>query len=172
MLIETERLAIRRLGGGDEAFIVELLNQPSFVRNIGDRKVKSIEDAARYIREGPVASYSKFGFGLFHVSLKDGSPIGICGLLKRDALEDVDIGFAYLEAYQGRGYGLEAAEAVMAFGWKSVGLKRIIAITAPHNEGSMRLLGKLGMKFEGMVRLPGAASESKLFGMRLPNDPV
>jgi ribosomal-protein-alanine N-acetyltransferase len=166
MLIETERLSIRHLGAGDEAFILELLNEPAFIRNIADRNVRSIADAAVYIRNGPVASYEKFGFGLFRVGLKEsGIPIGICGLLKRDSLEDVDIGFAYLERFWGKGYALEAARAVIEFGWKTVGLKRIVGITAPHNEGSIRLLEKLGMQFEGTITMPGAAGKTKLFGL-------
>jgi [ribosomal protein S5]-alanine N-acetyltransferase len=169
MLIETERLAIRHLGAGDEEFILELLNQPSFIRNIADRNVRSLEDAAAYIQNGPVASYERFGFGLFLVSLKESAVrIGICGLLKRDALEDVDIGFAYLERFWGQGYALEAARAVMEYGWKIVGLKRIVGITAPHNEASMSLLHKLGMRFEGTVRLPGSSGDTKLFGMAAP----
>jgi ribosomal-protein-alanine N-acetyltransferase len=166
MLIETPRLSIRHLGSGDEAFIFELLNQPSFISNIGDRGVRTLDDATEYIRQGPATSYEKFGFGLFHVALKaSGAPIGICGLLKRDTLDDVDIGFAYLERYWGQGYALEAAQAVMDFGWNTVGLKRVVAITAPHNEASMRLLRKLGMTFESVIKFPGAAGDTNLFGI-------
>jgi [ribosomal protein S5]-alanine N-acetyltransferase len=166
MLIETPRLSIRHLGSGDEPFILELLNQASFISNIGDRGVRTLGDATEYIRKGPATSYEKFGFGLFHVALKDsGTPIGICGLLKRDSLDDVDIGFAYLERYWGQGYALEAARAVMDFGWRTVGLKRIVAITATHNEASMRLLEKLGMQFERVIQFPGTAGDTNLFGI-------
>jgi [ribosomal protein S5]-alanine N-acetyltransferase len=166
MLIETPRLSIRHLGSGDEPFILELLNQPSFIHNIGDRGVRTLDDATEYIRKGPAASYEKFGFGLFHVAIRESeTPIGICGLLKRDTLDDVDIGFAYLERYWGQGYALEAAQAVMDFGWNTAGLKRIVAITAAHNEASMRLLRKLGMKFEGVIKFPGAARDTNLFGI-------
>ena len=165
MLMQTPRLAIRHLGPGDEPFILELLNDPAFLRNIGDRNVRNLEDAAAYIANGPAASYEKHGFGLFHVGLKDSDlSIGICGLLKRESLPDVDIGFAYLERYRGRGYALEAAQAVMNFGWNVVGLTRIIAITAPNNEASMRLLGKLGMTLEGVIQFPGAG-DANLFGI-------
>jgi ribosomal-protein-alanine N-acetyltransferase len=164
--METPRLLIRKLGAGDEPFLLELLNEPAFLRNIGDRRVRTLEDAAEYLRKGPGASYEKLGFGLFLVAMKDtGAAIGICGLLKRDALEDVDIGFAYLERHWGCGYAIEAARAVMEFGWKTVGLKRIVAVTAPHNDASIKLLEKLGMEFEGMVQLPGALGETKLFGV-------
>jgi ribosomal-protein-alanine N-acetyltransferase len=169
MLIQTPRLSIRRLGTGDEPFLLELLNQSSFIRNIGDRNVRTLEDATQYIVKGPAASYEKFGFGLFHVEIKgSGIAIGICGLLKRDYLPDVDIGFAYLEPYWGQGYALEAAEAVMEFGWTKVGLKRIVAITAPHNANSIRLLGKIGMQFEAVFQPPGSTSESNLYGRSAP----
>ncbi len=137
MILETERLLIRRLGPGDEEFILELLNEPAFIQNISDRGVRSLSDAAAYIQNGPAASYEKFGFGLFWTGLKDsGVPVGICGLLKRDCLDDVDIGFAFLKRFWNNGYAFEAASAVMEYGWKTVGLKRLVAITAPHNEGS------------------------------------
>ena len=91
-VLDTERLSLRRLGAADAEFIVELLNQPSFIANIGDRGVRTADDARRYIEDGPVASYERFGFGLFLVELKStGEPIGICGLLKRDTLDDVDV---------------------------------------------------------------------------------
>lgn len=171
MLKETARLSIRHLGAGDEPFILELLNDPDFLKNIGDRNVRNLEDAAAYILKGPAASYEKHGFGLFHVGLKDsGTSIGICGLLKRDSLEDVDIGFAYLKPYRGKGYALEAAQALLEFGW-NLGLKRIVAITAPHNEPSMRLLGKLGMKFERTISFPGATGGTNLFGISSPPEP-
>jgi ribosomal-protein-alanine N-acetyltransferase len=160
MSIETERLGIRHLGPGDEAFVLELLNEPDFLKNIGDRHVRNLEDATAYLIKGPIASYEKFGFGLFHVGLKEsGTSIGICGLLKRDSLEDVDIGFAYLERYRGRGYALEAAQAVMSFGW-NLGLRRIVAITAAHNEASMRVLRKLGMELE-------CTGETNVFGKNI-----
>jgi RimJ/RimL family protein N-acetyltransferase len=166
MLVQTARLSIRHLRSGDEPFVLELLNEPAFLRNIGDRNVRNLQDAAAYIVNGPAASYETFGFGLFHVGLKDSDlSIGICGLLKRDSLPDVDLGFAYLERFRGHGYALEAALAVMDFGWHIVGLKRIVAITAPHNDASMRLLGKLGMKFEGTIQFPGAAGDTNLFGV-------
>ncbi len=158
-LIATERLVIRRFCTGDEGFLVELLNEPSFVRNIGVRQAQTVID-------GATASYERFGFGLFHVALRgSGEAIGMCGLLKRDWLDDVDIGFALLERHCGLGYGFEAASAVMEFGWTRAGLKRIVAITKLHNEASMRLLQKLGMKFEGTVRWPDATEDSNLFGL-------
>ena len=164
IVCETERLRLRRLSTDDAPFILELLNEPSFIRNIGDRGVRTLEDARRYLSSGPIASYERFGFGLFLVELKDsGEPIGMCGLLKRDSLPDVDIGFAFLPKFWSKGYAVESASAVMAYGRDRLGLRRIIAITAPHNEGSMKVLRKIGLKHEGTVKLPEHAEESNLF---------
>src|SRR5688500_5360612 len=152
--IETERLLLRPLGMQDTDFIIELLNDPSFIKNIGDRNVHSIEDAHGYILKGPVASYEKNGFGLCLVTLKEtGESIGMCGLIKRDALEDVDLGYAYLPSYWSKGYAVEAAGATLNFGWEVIGLKRIVAITDPSNTPSNRVLEKLGFVFEKMVKI-------------------
>jgi ribosomal-protein-alanine N-acetyltransferase len=152
--IETERLLLRPLGMQDADFIIELLNDPSFIENIGDRKVHSVEDAHNYILKGPVTSYEKNGFGLCLVILKEtGESIGMCGLIKRDALEDVDLGYAYLPRYWSNGYAVEAAKATLNFGWQVIGLKRIVAITDPLNNPSNRVLEKLGFVFEKMVKL-------------------
>jgi RimJ/RimL family protein N-acetyltransferase len=163
-VLETERLALRRLSPDDAAFILRLLNEPSFIRYIGDKGVRTLDDAREYIRHGPVDSYRQYGFGLYLTSLKeDGAPIGICGLLKRDALEDVDIGFAFLPQYWSKGYATESAAAVMAYGRDVLGLRRIVGIAAPDNQGSIKVLQKLGLRFEKVVRLPGSGRESKLF---------
>ncbi|MGA8220110.1 MAG: GNAT family N-acetyltransferase [Candidatus Acidiferrales bacterium] len=163
-VIETERLALRRLGVEDAEFIRELLNEPSFIENIGDRGVRTAEDACRYILNGPVMSYDRLGFGLYLVELKEtGEAIGISGLLKREALEDVDIGFAFLPKFWGKGYAYESAAAVMEYGRNVLGIKRIVAVTATHNEASMRVLRKIGLRFERMVRMSGDGKESRLF---------
>jgi RimJ/RimL family protein N-acetyltransferase len=164
-VIETERLILRKLSTDDAEFIVELLNQPSFLRYIGDKGVRNIADAVQYIQTGPVASYERFGFGLYLVELKEtGVPIGICGLLKRDSLPDVDIGFAFLPAYWSQGYAMESAAAVMNYGREVLGIKRIVAITSPDNDASIRLLEKIGLRFEGMIKLSSDQSEVRLFG--------
>lgn len=153
----------------DAPFILELLNEPAFLQNIGDRGVRTIADAGLYIRNGPIASYEKFGFGLYLVELKDGlTPVGICGLLKRDFLEDADIGFAFLQRFWSNGYAYESALAVMDYGYRVLGLKRILAVTAPHNQGSMRVLEKIGLRFEKFVSMPGVEEPSRLFS----SDPV
>jgi RimJ/RimL family protein N-acetyltransferase len=148
----------------DDEFIFELVNEPAFIRNIGDKGVRTLEDARDYILTGPVASYAKFGFGLYLVELAEtGAPIGICGLLKRDSLEDVDIGFAFLEKFWGKGFAYESAAAVMEYGRSVLGINRIVAITSPDNEGSIRVLSKLGLRFERMIRLPGSDEDTRLF---------
>lgn len=163
-MLETERLSLRRLWAGDAAFICGLVNQPSFVKHIGDKGVRTRADAVAYIQNGPVASYERFGFGLNLVELKgSGIPIGICGLLKRDTLPDVDIGFAFLPEFWSKGYAVESATAVMDHGRKVLGIGRVLAITAPDNVGSIKVLEKIGFSFEGMIRLSEDAPETRLF---------
>lgn len=164
-VLETERLVLRRLTADDAAFIIELLNQPSFLRYIGDKGVRNTEDAVRYIQTGPVASYDRFGFGLYLVELKEAAvPIGICGLLKRDSLPDVDVGFAFLPDFWSQGYAFESAAAVMNYGREVLKLRRIVAITSPDNDASVRLLEKIGLRFEGLIKLTTDQPEVRLFG--------
>ena len=161
---ETARLRLRYLADEDAAFILELLNEPDFIRNIGDREVRTLDDARRYIQHGPVSSYSQHGFGLFLVELRDsGVPIGICGLLKRDYLADVDVGFALRESYRGKGYAFEAASAVLHLGHQVLGLGRIVAIVSPDNQASMSLLRRLGLEFERTLRIPEQSRDTQLF---------
>jgi [ribosomal protein S5]-alanine N-acetyltransferase len=168
LALETARLFLRPFTLEDAAFILELLNEPSFLRNIGDKGVRTTADARRYIQEGPMASDQRFGFALERVELKgDGTPIGICGLLKRDALPDPDVGFALLPRYWSKGYAREAAAAVVGHARDGLRLPRVLAITSPDNTPSIALLGRLGFRFERMVHLPGNATEVKLFEARL-----
>jgi RimJ/RimL family protein N-acetyltransferase len=163
-VIETPRLRLHRLTPDDADFILELLNEPSFLRYIGDKGVRTRADACRYILAGPMASYDRFGFGLYRVERKDGrEPIGICGLLKRESLEDADVGFAFLPRSWSNGFAFESASAVLAHGHLTWGLKRVLAVTSPDNEASIRLLGKLGFRFERMARLSEDAPEVKVF---------
>jgi RimJ/RimL family protein N-acetyltransferase len=163
-VLETERLNLRRLDAGDAAFILELLNEESFLRNIGDKGVRTIEGAVQYILKGPVESYARHGFGLWLVELKDeGTPAGICGLVKRDTLPDADIGYAFLARFRSRGYASESAAAVLSYASKALGLRRVLAITNQDNEGSIRVLEKIGLKFERLVRLSDDAPEIMLF---------
>ena len=165
--LETERLHIRHLKTDDAPFILELLNDPSFIQNIGDRNVRTIADAESYITKGPVSSYEKNGFGLDLVTLKEtGESIGICGLIKRDTLEDIDIGYAFLPKFWKKGYAFESAHAVLEYGLKVKKLKRIVAITLEENTGSVRVLERIGLKFEKMVKLEGDNEELMLFATK------
>lgn len=164
IVLETDRLILRRIAVDDAAFILGLMNEPSWLQYIGDRGVRTLDDARDYILKGPVDMYGRLGFGLYLVALKDShTPIGICGLLRRDTLEDVDIGFAFLPGYWGQGYAYESASAVLAYGRRSLGLGRVLAITSPDNYRSIKLLEKMGFAFDRMARLTADAPDSKLF---------
>lgn len=167
-IIETDRLTIRRLTLADDAFILELVNDPAWLRFIGDRHVHSLDEARTYLQNGPLAMYDRSGFGLYAVTLKGhASPIGMCGLIKREGLDDVDLGFAYLPQYRAQGYAYEAAAAVLAYGRREFGLKRIVAITSLDNERSIQLLEKLGFVFEKIIRLANDGEDLKLFAVEL-----
>jgi ribosomal-protein-alanine N-acetyltransferase len=168
-LLATERLVLRELCVDDAGFMLELLNEPGWRRFIGDRGVRTLEAARQDIVDGPMAMYRRHGFGLHAVLRKSGGePIGICGLLKREALDDVDIGFAFLERHGGRGYAHESAAAMIRHGREVLGLQRIVAITTSDNEASVRLLQRLGLRFERMVTLPGKDQPLQLFGTPRP----
>lgn len=163
-LLETERLILRHLRLEDAAFVLELTNEPGWLRFIGDRGIHGLEDARAYIEKGPMDLYARFGFGLYRVELKaDGTPIGICGLIKRETLEDVDLGFAFLARHTGRGYAIEAAAATLVHGRRDHGLKRIAAITDPENDRSIRLLEKLGFRYVETLRLGPDGQVSRFF---------
>ena len=163
-VLETDRLVLRHLTPDDAAFVLELLNDPDWIRFIGDRGVRTLDAARDYILKGPMPMYERHGFGLYAVVPKGGpAPAGMCGLIKRDSLEDVDLGFAFLPAHRGKGYAREAAEAVMGYGRSALGLGRIVAITSLDNDSSIRLLETIGFAFERVLRLPGDGTEVKLF---------
>jgi RimJ/RimL family protein N-acetyltransferase len=169
--LETGRLTLRRLDHADGPFLVTLLNEPSFLEHIGDRGVRNLEDAARYLRDGPFAMYQRYGFGLWHAARRvDGAAVGMCGLLKRDNLPDVDLGYAYLPAYWGLGYAFEAADAVLSLAVRKFGLKRVIGVVSQGNAASIRVLEKLGMRFEGMVSMRPDEPEVRLYGRDLEPD--
>src|SRR5687767_2197440 len=152
IILETDRLILRQFSTEDADFILELVNEPSFIQNIGDRGVRTLDDASAYILRVAVASYEKNGFGLYLVLLKEsGESIGMCGLIKRDGLEDVDIGYAFLPKFWSKGYAQEAALAVKDYARDVVRLKRLVAITDPKNQGSIRVLEKIGLSYEKMV---------------------
>ncbi len=158
-VLDTRRLTLRRIEPADAGFILEITNDADWLRHIGDRGIRSLDDARRYITDGPRAMYERHGFGLYLVILRDtGTPIGLCGPVKRDWLDDADIGFAFLPAFRGRGYALEAAAATLEYCRTTLGLRRIAAIVSPGNADSLQLLGRLGLRFERMVVPPNEAS--------------
>ncbi|WP_444887048.1 GNAT family N-acetyltransferase [Microbulbifer sp. JMSA008] len=157
--ITTPNLVISELCESDSKLMLNLLNDEDFVRYIGDRGVRTLEQASDYIKKGPIAMYRKYNFGLYKVELGNGIGIGICGLIKRDCLDDVDIGFAFLAKYRGRGYALEAAQAVLEYAQHQLNLERIVAITLPENTSSIKLLNKIGLQVEKNIVLPGETEE-------------
>lgn len=168
-ILATDRLVLRRFTPDDAPFIFKLMNEPGWLRFIGDRGINSVEAARSYIDTRLIASYKQHGFGLYAVQLKDRQTlIGMCGLVKRDGLEDVDIGFALLAGYEGRGYAIEAARATLKYAHEVHTLHRIVAITSENNERSIRLLEGIGMVYEKTVRLPGDDSAVKLYAAGLP----
>lgn len=164
VILETNRLRLRQLTDDDASFILELLNDPAFLTNIGDKGVRDEDGARRYVAEGPARSYEQHGFGLWAVELKESStPIGMCGLLKRDTLPDVDIGYAFLPQYRAQGYAYEAAEATMRHARETLGIGRVIAIVSPGNESSIRLLEKIGLRFDRTIQMGDDGVETQVF---------
>ena len=165
-VLETARLRLRELSVGDAAFVLELVNEPGWLRFIGDKGVRTLDDARKYVEDGPAASYRKHGFGLYLVEEKaSGVPLGICGLVRREELDDVDVGFALLERFQGRGYARESAEAVVDLARSRFGLARLVAITDPGNEASIRVLERIGFSFERRLRLRADGAELALYAL-------
>jgi [ribosomal protein S5]-alanine N-acetyltransferase len=167
-VIRTARLVLRQLELSDSRFILELLNEAGFLRFIGDKGVRSLADAREYILKGPIDSYVRHAFGLYAACLRDGTPIGICGLVKRDGLEDVDVGFAFLSRYTVKGYAVEAAGAVLAHAHRQLQIRRVVAITAPDNLSSIAVLKKIGLTFERRVKLTDHSPELSLYATPQP----
>jgi ribosomal-protein-alanine N-acetyltransferase len=167
-ILETERLLLRELVADDAPFMLELLNDPSYIINIADRGVRDLDGAARYLEERWRTSYAEHGFGLWvAVERVSGAATGLCGLVRRDGLDDVDIGYAFLPAFRGRGYAVEAALGVKAHARDVVGLTRLVAIVVPENVPSIRVLERLGMHLERMIRLPGETADLMLYAVAL-----
>jgi RimJ/RimL family protein N-acetyltransferase len=168
-VLETPRLRLRHLSSSDAPFMLELLNDPGFIQNIGDRGVRTLGQARQYITAGPVASYEQHGFGLELVeSRQTGAALGICGLLRRECHNDVEIGFAFRPAARGQNFAFESGQTILDFGFRSLGLRRIAALTAPDNGASIRVLEKLGLSFERMVSWLGPTRDSRLFVLNNP----
>jgi RimJ/RimL family protein N-acetyltransferase len=166
--IQTERLILREFTVEDAPFLLELLNTPKWIQFIGDREVRTVEGAAQYITDRFFKSYETYGFGFYLMILKDGeTPIGTSGLIKRDGLDEVDMGFALLPQYEQKGYGFEAGQAVLSLAKDNFNFKRLLAITNQDNYNSQKLLVKLGFKKDKMVVLPNDTIELFLFEKEL-----
>jgi ribosomal-protein-alanine N-acetyltransferase len=167
-ILETSRLVLRRVEKRDAAFMLELMNEPAYIANIGDRGIRTVGDAEAYIDAKYTANYERLGYGLYLVELRDDRvPVGICGFVRREALECADLGFAFLEKFRRMGFGFESSEAVLAYGRETLGFARVLGVTSPANQGSIQLLQKLGFAFDRSVRLPGYAGESRLYSLAL-----
>lgn len=167
-VLETERLHLRRLEMRDAQTIFQLLNEPGWIRYIGDKGVRSVKDAQAYLRDGPLRSYRMNGFGLYLVEKRESAiPVGVCGLIKRDSLPDVDIGYAIFQAHWGQGYATESATAVLHYGRQKLGIERIVAIVSQDNQASIGVLQKIGLHFEKIIRLQDEDEDIKLFATEL-----
>lgn len=167
-VLETDRLLLRELKAEDAPFLFELMNDPSWLRYIGDKGIRTMEDARCYIVDGPRRMYARHGFGLWLVTLKEtATSIGLCGLIQREELDEIDLGFAFLPAYRRQGHAFAAASATIAYAREKLGLRRLLAIMSPENEASGQLLEKLGFHFQRLGRLAPASPAIKLFALVL-----
>ncbi len=168
-ILDTERLTLRTLETDDAPFYLELVNDPSFLQYIGDKGVRTLDDARRAIADGPQTMQRTLGHSLYLLQRRsDGVPLGLCGLIKRDSLPDVDIGYALMPAYWGQGYAHEAAAAVVAHGRDVLGLKCLLAITSPDNASSIGLLLKLGLRFVECTQLPPDQRATNIYRREFP----
>ncbi len=172
VVAETARLRLYAMSDGsdaDAALMLELLNDPAFIRNIADRGVRSLEQASDYLRDGALRSYAEHGFGMYAIQKKDtGTLIGNCGLVRREGLDGPDLGYALLPDHCGQGYAREAAQAVIADARTRLGITRLRAIVNPDNAASIGLLQKLGFEFERMIVLPHVEHALDLFHLHVP----
>lgn len=170
-ILDTERLRLRTLDVSDAPFYLALLNTAQFIANIGDRNVRSLAAAGEAIRNGPVAMQARLGHSIYLVErTTDGSAIGMCGLIKRDTLDNVDLGYAFLPQYFGHGYAREAAGAVLDYARRELGLHRVVAITSPGNTASSKVLTRIGMHFDKVVRLNATDSGTHLYVIKFPEN--
>jgi RimJ/RimL family protein N-acetyltransferase len=167
-LYATDRLRLRRLTLDDADYILRQVNEPSWLAGIGDKGVRDLDGARQYLRDGPLAMYRDKGFGLYAVELREQEgPIGLCGLIKRDTLPEVDIGYAYLPEYFGQGYAVEAGMATLEHARRDFGLQRLLGIVSPANAGSIRVLERLGFAFERALDTPPGAPATHVYGREL-----
>lgn len=146
----TARLVLQELDAQDAHFILALLNTPGFLAFIGDRGVRSVPDALRYLAQGPCASYASHGFGLWKVRLRaTGQVVGMSGLVRRESLPHADLGYAFLPEHSGQGLACEAGAAVLRHAFGKLDMGTVLAIVQPGNAGSIRVLEKLGFLATG-----------------------
>jgi RimJ/RimL family protein N-acetyltransferase len=166
-ILETERLRLREFTPEDASFIIELVNSPGWLKYIGDRNIKTTDQARAYLENGPIKSYHDNGFGLWMVENKViNTPIGMCGILKRETLEHLDLGFAFLPEYMGKGYAFEAATATLTFAKEKLNVQTLCAITVPDNQNSIKLLQKVGMRFNNRICFPNNPEELLMYRVR------
>ena len=169
-ILETERLQLRWMTLDDAPMMFAVWNDPAFLRFVGDRGIRSLEEAEASMRDGPVHLYAEYGYGPFRVSRRDdGADMGVCGLYRRDGLDEPDIGFAFLPEFRGQGYGYEASVAVLDHARDELKLPRVTAIVSPSNDASIALLEKLGMRYDKMMRLPGDDEDVSLYVIDFEN---
>ena len=167
-ILDTERLTLRTIDEGDASFYLDLVNDADFITHIGDRGIRTLEAAREAIATGPVAMQASLGHSIYLVARRDsGEAIGMCGLIKRDTLPEVDLGYAFLPRWRGQGFALEAARAVLQHARTTVGLTSLLAITSPGNTASNALLEKIGMRFERIVHLTAADTGTRLWKIAL-----
>lgn len=165
-ILETTRLLLREFTLEDAPFVLELVNTPTWLQFIGDRGVRNLEDARHFLENGNLKSYAEYGFGFYAVGIKESETlIGMCGLVKRDSLDDVDIGFAFLPDAAGKGYGYEIASATLTYAKETLKLQKVIAIVNPENKASIGLIEKLGLVYEKRILLPPTGKELLLFSI-------
>lgn len=163
-ILKTERLILREANPSDKHFFYELLNSPKWIKYIGDRNIKTLKNAEDYINDKLINSYKTNGFGLYVYELKESHlPIGICGFIKRDYLDSVDIGFALLPEHERNGYTFEISAAVLKDGKQTLGINKVVAITTKDNFASQELLNKLGFSFQSYVNEPETNEELVLY---------
>ncbi|HVG41509.1 MAG TPA: GNAT family N-acetyltransferase [Chitinophagaceae bacterium] len=166
IILETERLYLRQFTTDDSAFILELVNTEGWLRYIGNRNISNLEQAQNYLVNGPIKSYQTYGYGLCMVQLKSSNEAaGMCGFIKRDTLENIDLGFAFLPQFTGNGYAFETAKMTVNYGFEQLQQKKIAAITLPQNDRSIRLLNKLGFVYEQNIHPEDSKEDLLLFGL-------
>lgn len=165
-VLETDRLLLRRFSANaaETEFVLRLVNEPAYLQHIGDKGVRTLEQAAQYLLEGPIKSYQVHGHGLYQVIVKESQELaGICGLIKRDQFKDVDLGYAFLPEFRSQGYAFEAASAVRDYGQKTLGLPKLIALVSPANAPSIKLLEKLGFSFTETVKMEPSGAVADVY---------